>query len=136
MVSSLGSTAQNPNFTSSAGGAAGSGNAANTSLQQMLLMNMSGLDASTSVVNDRVQFELEQLLVDHEEKKIQHERFKREELKKLDKQKALEKKKLEERTKEDIEELKRKLKSSSMKDKEAKVQQRRAQLQLDKDKRL
>jgi len=36
----------------------------------MLLMNISGLDASTSVINERVQVELEQLLDDYEEKKI------------------------------------------------------------------
>lgn len=76
MSNSMGST--NPNInTQSAGNP-------NSSLQQMILMNMSGLDASTSVVNERVQFELEQLLDDHEERKIQHERSRRDELKKLE----------------------------------------------------
>ena len=34
----------------------------------MLLMNMSGIDASTSVINERVQMELEQLMDEYEEK--------------------------------------------------------------------
>jgi hypothetical protein len=53
----------------------------NTSLQQMVLMNMSGLDNSTSMINERVQIELENLMDDMEEQKIQHERLKRDELK-------------------------------------------------------
>lgn len=61
----------------------GSGGA-NSSIQQMLLMNMSGFDASTSVINERVQIELELIMDDFEEQKIMHERNKRDELKKLD----------------------------------------------------
>ena len=33
-------------------------------------MNMSGLDVSTSAVNEKVQYELEKLMEDYEEKKI------------------------------------------------------------------
>lgn len=61
-----------------------SGNAANTSLQQMILMNMSGLDISTSVVNERVQIELEKYMDELEEQKILHERQRTQELKKIE----------------------------------------------------
>jgi len=57
----------------------------------MLLMNMSGLDASTSVINERVQIELEQVMDEYDEKKIVHERQKREELKKLELEKNIQK---------------------------------------------
>lgn len=57
----------------------------------MLLMNMSGLDASTSVINERVQIELEQVMEEYDEQKIVHERQKREELKKLDLDKNIQK---------------------------------------------
>lgn len=50
----------------------------------MMLMNMSGLDISSSHINERVQMELEQLMDDFEDEKILHERQKRDELKKLD----------------------------------------------------
>ena len=35
-----------------------------------LMMNMSGLDMSTSVINEKVQMELEQIMDEFEEKKI------------------------------------------------------------------
>jgi hypothetical protein len=49
----------------------------------MALMNMSGLDISTSVVNEKVQAELEQILDDYDEMKIQHERKRTLELKQI-----------------------------------------------------
>jgi hypothetical protein len=58
----------------------------NSSIQQMLLMNMSAAEAvgSTSIINERVQIEVEALLDEYEDRKIAHERTKREELKKMD----------------------------------------------------
>ena len=53
----------------------------------MMLMNISNVEAaasgigSTSIINERVQIELEALLDEYEEQKIQHERQKRESLK-------------------------------------------------------
>ena len=44
-------------------------------------MNISGIDNSTSMVNERVQIELEQLMDEQEEEKINYERKKREEFK-------------------------------------------------------
>lgn len=67
---------------------------------------MSGLDASMSVVNERVQLELEQILDDYEEKKIQHERTRRDELKKLEQEKQKTMKDIEEKAKKDLEKLK------------------------------
>ncbi len=53
----------------------------------MMLMNISNVEAavsgigSTSIINERVQIELEALLDEYEEQKIHHERQKRESLK-------------------------------------------------------
>jgi len=72
----------------------GASGGANSSIQQMLLMNISGLDASTSLINERVQIELENMLDEFEEKKIQHERTRRDELKKQEQASAKEKKRV------------------------------------------
>jgi hypothetical protein len=72
----------------------GSGGPGNNSIQQMLLMNISGMDASTSIINERVQIELENLLDEFEEKKIMHERGKRDELKRLESERYEEKKRI------------------------------------------
>jgi len=46
----------------------------------MMLMNMSGLDTSTQM-NERVQIELEKIMDELEDKKIDYERQKRDQLK-------------------------------------------------------
>ena len=50
-------------------------------------MNMSGLDNSTSMVNEIVTVELEQIMDQQEDQKIAYERKKREELKQYENQK-------------------------------------------------
>ncbi len=92
----------------------------------MLLMNISGLDASTSLVNERVQIELENMLDEFEEKKIQHERTRRDELKKFEQGHAKEKKRIQEEAQKDVEYIKAQLEKNSSKDKETRVSQRRA----------
>ena len=90
-------------------------------MQQMLLMNMSGLDASTSVVNERVQLELEQLMDEYEEKKILHERQKREELKKLEQERNSLKNSIQEQAKKEVEELKKVSRKAKSQDKDVQI---------------
>lgn len=78
----------------------------------MLLMNISGLDGSTSIINERVQIELEQILDDYEELKIQHERTKREEFKVLEADRLNEKRKLKELAERDVEIIRRQMERS------------------------
>ena len=73
------------NMSGAAGGSAT--DKGNASLQQMILMNMSGLDNSTSMVNGIVTVELEQIMDQQEDQKIAYERKKREELKQYENQK-------------------------------------------------
>ncbi len=48
-------------------------------------MNLSGMEGgSTSIINERVQIELEAIMDDYEEKKIMHERTRRDDLKRLE----------------------------------------------------
>jgi len=55
---------------STSGGVAG----ANASIQQMLLMQAADTSMGGSIINERVQIEIEAILDDYEEKKIAHER--------------------------------------------------------------
>lgn len=66
-------------------------------------MNISGMDASTSVINERVQIELEAMMEEYEEKKIMHERGRRDELKRMEQERAQEKKRLQETAQKDLE---------------------------------
>ena len=75
-------------------------------------MNISGLDGSTSIINERVQIELEQILDDYEELKIQHERTKREEFKVLEADRLNEKRKLKELAERDVEIIRRQMERS------------------------
>ena len=102
----------------------------------MLLMNISGLDASTSVINERVQIELENMLDEYEEKKIQHERARRDELKKLEQIAAAEKKKLQDDAKKEVDLTKSQMERTQQKDRDSRITQRRAQLQNEKDQRI
>lgn len=77
-----------------------------------MMMNMSGIDSS-AVINERVQLELEKIMDEGEEQKIQHERKRREELKKLETENQESKKKIEKEAKEHVDEIKRKNKSIS-----------------------
>jgi hypothetical protein len=53
------------------------------------------IPGSTSIVNERVQMELEVLLDEFEEKKIEYGTQRREEIKRMEAEKAAEKKKIE-----------------------------------------
>lgn len=66
-----------------------------STIQQMVLMNMSGNGLETSVINERVQIELEHLLDECEERKIQHERTRREEIRRLEQERVEEKRKIQ-----------------------------------------
>ena len=50
----------------------------------MMLMNMSGLDISSSQINEKVHTELEKIAEEYENKKTEYEREKRLELKDLE----------------------------------------------------
>ncbi|CDW91648.1 ww domain containing protein [Stylonychia lemnae] len=128
LSTSMNSTSQNANNVSNPG---------NTSIHQMaLMMNMSGLDMSTSIINEKVQIELEQIMDDYEEKKIQHERKKREELKKLDSDKASSKQKIVDEAKMEVDVLKKAHAKNQGKGSDDQIQRRKTDLQIEKDKRL
>lgn len=100
-------------------------------------MNMSAAEAvgSTSIINERVQIEVEALLDEYEDRKIAHERTKREELKKMDQERNAEKKRLREAAETQLEEVRKTLSKTSMKDRESKIASRKGQLQADKERR-
>lgn len=74
---------------------------------------------STSIINERVQMELEALLDEYEEQKIQHERQKRESLKVLQTQHLETKKQMQEQAMKDLDLLRTVIqKSTQQKDRE------------------
>ena len=88
------------------GGMAG----ANSSIQQMLLMQAAAeTSMGGSIINERVQIEVEALLDDYEEKKIAHERLRREEIKRMLDETKGEKAKLKEAAMRELESLKKTL---------------------------
>jgi hypothetical protein len=89
-----------------------------------------------SIINERVQIEVEALLDDYEEKKIAHERLRREEIKRMQDETKGEKAKLKEAAMRELESLKKTLQQSSLKDKDTRMSTRRAQLQSEQQKRL
>ena len=62
-----------------------------------------------SIINERVQIEVESLLDEYEEKKIAHERVRREEIKRMQDEIKNEKAKLKEKAMKDVENLKKTL---------------------------
>ncbi len=62
-----------------------------------------------SIINERVQIEVEALLDEYEEKKIAHERVRREEIKRMQDEIKTEKAKLKEKAMKDVENLKKTL---------------------------
>jgi len=95
---------------STSGGVSGAGAAAaNSSIQQMLLLQAAETSLGGSIINERVQIEVEALLDDYEEKKIAHERTRREEIKKMQEEVKADKLKLKESAMKDVENIKRTL---------------------------
>ena len=117
---------------STSGGVAG----ANASIQQMLLMQAADTSMGGSIINERVQIEIEAILDEYEEKKIAHERQRREEIKRMQDETRNEKAKLKDSAMRDIEKLKKTLQESSMKDRDTRVATRKAQLQSEQQKRV
>ena len=75
----------------------------------MLLLQAAETSLGGSIINERVQIEVEALLDDYEEKKIAHERTRREEIKKMQEEVKAEKLKLKESAMKDVENIKRTL---------------------------
>jgi hypothetical protein len=94
-------------------GAGGAGNNPNSSIQQMLLLQAAETTLGGSVINERVQIEVEALLEEYEEKKIAHERTRREEIKKLQEETKTEKARLKEAALRDVENLQKTLQQAS-----------------------
>lgn len=129
-------TNQNPfgNSQGVSGGGVANSSAVNTSLQQMMLMNMSGLD--NSHINERVQLELEQLMDDFEDQKILHERNRRDQLKKLEQDKIGMIKIIEEEAVAEAKQLVKRMKKEQQNKTIAKAESRKTDLQLEKDKKI
>ena len=75
----------------------------------MLLLQAAETSLGGSIINERVQIEVEALLDDYEEKKIAHERTRREEIKKMQEEVKADKLKLKESAMKDVENIKRTL---------------------------
>ena len=79
----------------------------------MLLLQAAETSLGGSIINERVQIEVEALLDDYEEKKIAHERTKREEIKKMLEEIKAEKLKLKEAAMKEVDNIKKTLQQSS-----------------------
>jgi F0F1-type ATP synthase membrane subunit b/b' len=79
-----------------------------------------------SIINERVQIEIEALLDDYEEKKIAHERLRREEIKRMQDETKGEKGKIKEAAMKEVENIKKTLHQSSLKDRDTRVSTRKA----------
>ena len=84
-----------------------------------------------SIINERVQIEVEALLDEYEEKKIAHERIRREEIKRMQEEVKAEKARLKENAVKNVETLKKTLQQTSSnngKDRETRISTRKSQL--------
>ena len=79
----------------------------------MLLLQAAETSLGGSIINERVQIEVDALLDDYEEKKIAHERTRREEIKKMQEEVKAETLKVKEAAMKEVDSIKKTLQQSS-----------------------
>ena len=94
------------------------------------------LEVSASAVDQLFQYQLENIVEEIEEQKIQHERAKREELKNMEQTKRNIKLKLQTDAEKDLDELRNKLELEKQASSQFTIEQRKVELQTNKEVRV